>query len=96
MKKETADITSLRNGILSGLVRIDADQLIAPDGIVFPVENCAQIVFVREFYPIFYKYFKESVFPDTTFPGMICRGPPGVGKVNIQKFLHVISPTLTS
>ena len=81
--KETADITALRDGILNGLVRIDGDQLIAPDGIVFPVENSAQHVFVREFYPLFYKYFQERVVPDATYPGLICRGPPGVGKVNI-------------
>jgi len=48
---------------------------------IFPVEENAKEIFLRDFYPIFWQCFLDSVINDATCPGMVCRGPPGVGKV---------------
>ena len=81
MKEESDQVTALRDAIVSGLVEEVSGCVRAVGGVLFPVEDQAHEIFVRDCYPIFFKYFEEKVFPDKACPGKICRGPPGVGKV---------------
>jgi hypothetical protein len=80
LETDTDKINALRDAIMVGLVKETDDCLRGVD-VVFPVEDNAKDIFVRDFYGTFWKCFLESVVPDSTCPGMICRGPPGVGKV---------------
>lgn len=56
------------------------DALISED-VPFPVASSATVIFVREFYDLFYTHFRDNIMQDATEPGVIFRGPPGVGKV---------------
>ena len=84
---------------MNGLVKQLGDTLCAKDDVFFPVESNAKDIFVRDFYPVFFDYFLHTIFPGgENQPGMICLGPPGVGKVlislhfiNIDPCTHLIS-----
>eukprot|EP01032_Pedospumella_encystans_P007825 gene7825-9333_t len=43
--------------------------------VVFPVEKEARVIFVRPCYPVIFDHFTN-----TTGPGLILKGPPGIGK----------------
>jgi len=79
VKKEIEDITKLRDAIRNGSVEEIENECINGD-FIFPVEENAKEIFLRDFYPIFWQCFLDSVINDATCPGMVCRGPPGVGK----------------
>eukprot|EP01033_Poteriospumella_lacustris_P010765 gene10765-7657_t len=79
LKADKDKITALRDAIMVGSVQETEDCLRGVD-VVFPVEDNATDIFVRDFYGTFWKCFMESVVPDSKCPGMVCRGPPGVGK----------------
>ncbi len=80
LRNEKDKITALRDAIVIGLVKETDDCLRGVD-VIFPVEDNAKDIFIRDFYGSFLKCFSESVLSDSNFPGMVCRGPPGVGKV---------------
>lgn len=50
----------------------------------FPVENNAKAIFVRHFYDLFFVHFRDQIIKNEAEPGVIYRGPPGVGKVNVH------------
>ncbi len=85
---DNKEITKLRDAIVNGVMKQVDDVLLATiltspeDEIVFPVEQNAKEIFIRDFYSVFFDYFLHTVFPGRVAePGMVCRGPPGVGKV---------------
>ena len=80
LRTEKEKITALRDAIMLGFVK-ETDDCLRGVNVIFPVEENAKDIFLREFYGTFLKYFLESVIPDINCPGMVCRGPPGVGKV---------------
>ena len=71
---------ALRDAILCGSVR-EEDDVLNAEGVSFPVESEASVVFIREFYHLFYKHFHDVIMQKNTEPGVIFHGPPGVGKV---------------
>mmetsp|Transcript_17353 Transcript_17353/g.23843 ORF Transcript_17353/g.23843 Transcript_17353/m.23843 type:complete len:591 (-) Transcript_17353:232-2004(-) len=77
LEEKTAEITSLRDAIVGNLV-LESDEYLEVVNATFPVEANAKVIFQRDFFALFFNYFMNVVLP--TAPGMICRGPPGVGK----------------
>jgi len=73
---------AMRDAILSGSVREEEDVL-KVEGVSFPVESKASVIFIREFYNLFYQHFRDVIIPKDTEPGVIFHGPPGVGKVGV-------------
>eukprot|EP01031_Cornospumella_fuschlensis_P026347 gene26347-31827_t len=71
---------ALRDAILCGSVR-EEDEVLTAEGVTFPVENKASVIFIREFYDLFYKHFRDVIMEKDTEPGVILHGPPGVGKL---------------
>ena len=81
LEKEREKVTKLRDAIAAGLVKEIAGDCLRGEGVTFPVEDGATEIFIRDFYPIFFNYFLEEVISDSACPGIVARGPPGVGKV---------------
>jgi hypothetical protein len=85
--QENELLNTLRDAILDGTVTKNTDVLEAADGISFPVVVPTSVVFIRQFYITFYNHFHDIIMPSG--PGVIFRGPPGIGKVGILKSLTV-------
>jgi len=58
---------------------LESDEYLEVVNATFPVEANAKVIFQRDFFALFFNYFMNVALRDA--PGMICRGPPGVGKV---------------
>jgi len=78
LEEKTAEITSLRDAIVGNLV-LESDEYLEVVNATFPVEANAKVIFQRDFFALFFNYFMNVVLRDGR--GMICRGPPGIGKV---------------
>mmetsp|Transcript_26404 Transcript_26404/g.37749 ORF Transcript_26404/g.37749 Transcript_26404/m.37749 type:complete len:144 (-) Transcript_26404:1645-2076(-) len=78
LEEKTAEITSLRDAIVGNLV-LESDEYLEVVNATFPVEAIAKVIFLRDFFALFFNYFMNVVLRDGR--GMICRGPPGIGKV---------------
>lgn len=74
---------ALRDAILCGSVR-EEDNVLNAKGVTFPVENKASVIFIREFYDLFYKHFRDVIMQKDSEPGVIFHGPPFVGKVGFK------------
>jgi hypothetical protein len=74
---------ALRDAILCGSVR-EEDEVLTAEGVTFPVEDMASVIFIREFYDLFYKHFRDVVMKKDKELGVIFHGPPGVGKVGFK------------
>lgn len=79
LNEESRNAETLRGAILNGAVK-DEDGALQVKDMSFLVEE-SKSVFVRFFYSTFYEFFAKSVVHNDKRPGIICLGPPGVGKV---------------
>lgn len=77
-------VTALRDFIISGRATETSDLLTVEEGLSFPVSDKTTDVFVRDFYPLFYSHFRDTIMAGEEIPGVIYHGPPGIGIVNFR------------